>query len=310
MNGIWVNLKEYVLDWLGPDRVQAGIVEMAACGSEVIMVKLAGACLTLGRKLPDREHHVSMLMTRGELRLTLNGDRVGLFAPAYIDFIASNQWKNVTVEGNLEGYLLVVERNFFLETTSKLRSRISEKMMAYAKRPFVSLNSEEVVGLQGLSSSLFALMSAEKNGIFHRELVQSMLRACQCELWNIVFRQGESVEKAEEPYRLGEMVAHFLYLAHTYCCERHEVNWYCEQLGVSPNALTATLKRFYGKTARSIIDDLLITEAKVALRNPELSVQDISDKLCFSDQSAFGKFFKRYCGMSPALFRREQEKEK
>lgn len=31
-----VNLKEYVLDWLGPDRVQAGIVEMAACGSEVI----------------------------------------------------------------------------------------------------------------------------------------------------------------------------------------------------------------------------------------------------------------------------------
>lgn len=24
-----VNLKEYVLDWLGPDRVQAGIVEMA-----------------------------------------------------------------------------------------------------------------------------------------------------------------------------------------------------------------------------------------------------------------------------------------
>ena len=74
--------------------------------------------------------------------------------------------------------------------------------------------------------------------------------------------------------------------------------------------LTATLKRFYGKPARSIIDDLLITEAKVALRNPELSVQDISDKLCFSDQSAFGKFFKRYCGMSPALFRREQEKEK
>ena len=132
-----VNLKEYVLDWLGPDRVQAGIVEMAACGSEVIMVKLAGACLTLGRKLPDREHHVSMLMTRGELRLTLNGDRVGLFAPAYIDFIASNQWKNVTVEGNLEGYLLVVERNFFLETTSKLRARISENMMAYALRPFV-----------------------------------------------------------------------------------------------------------------------------------------------------------------------------
>lgn len=300
-----VNLKKFVLDWLGPDLMQAGIVEMAACGDEVVMVKLAGNCLTLGRKLPDSEHHVSMLMTKGELRLTLNGDRMGFFAPAYIDFIGSNRWKDVRVEGKLEGYLLVIERNFFLETTSKLRSRISEKMMVYAQRPFVSLNTEEVARLQDLSSALYALMVAEKNGVFHRELVQSMLRACQCELWNIVFRQDESVEKAEEPYHLGELVARFLYLAHTYCCERHEVNWYCEQLGVSPNALTATLKRFYGKTARSIIDDLLITEAKVALRNPELSVQDISDKLCFSDQSAFGKFFKRYCGMSPALFRKE-----
>lgn len=103
-----VNLKKFVLDWLGPDLMQAGIVEMAACGDEVVMVKLAGNCLTLGRKLPDSEHHVSMLMTSGELRLTLNGDRMGFFAPAYIDFIGSNRWKDVKVEGKLEGYLLVI----------------------------------------------------------------------------------------------------------------------------------------------------------------------------------------------------------
>lgn len=304
-----VNLKEYVLDWLEADRVQAGGMDVVACGDEVVMVKLTGACLTWGRVLPDEEYHVCMLMTGGGLRLTLNGDRMGFFAPAYIDFLTPNQWKNVTVEGKLEGYLLVVERNFFLETTSQLRPRISEKMMVYSRRPFVSLNSEEASGLQDLSSALFALMAAERDGIFHREQVQSMLHACQCELWNIVFRQDETVETEEKPYHGGEMVARFLYLAHTCCCERHEVNWYCNQLGVSSNALTATLKRFYGKTARNIIDDLLVTEAKVALRNPELSIQDVSDKLCFSDQSAFGKFFKRCCGMSPMLFRRGLEKE-
>ena len=70
------------------------------------------------------------------------------------------------------------------------------------------------------------------------------------------------------------------------------------------------MERLYGKTARSIIDELLLTEAKVALRNPGYSVQDVSDQLCFSDQSAFGKFFKRCFGVSPALFRRELEKEK
>lgn len=301
-------LKGCVLDWLGPETVQNGNIEIAACGDEVVMVKLAGTCLTLGQNMPDNNHHVSMLITNGELRLTLNGDRMGFFAPAYIDFIASNHWKDLMAAKDLEGYLLVVNRNFFFETISKLRSRISEKMMVYAKKPFVSLDGEEVAGLLELSSALFGLMASQKNGVFHRELIQSVLRACQCELWNIVFRQGEPVGAMEEPFHVGEMVAHFLYLAHTYCRERHEVNWYCEQLGVSANVLTTTLKRFYGRTARNIIDELLVTEAKVALRNPELSVQDVSDKLCFSDQSAFGKFFKRCCGVSPALFRRGLEK--
>lgn len=83
----------------------------------------------------------------------------------------------------------------------------------------------------------------------------------------------------------------------------------CKQLGISSNALNASLKKRYGKTARNIIDDLLLAEAQVALRNPEYSVQNVSDLLFFSDQSSFGKFFKRCCGVSPVLFRRRLEKE-
>lgn len=300
------NLKEYALHWLGAETVRNGKIEYAFCGDEVMMVKLSGACLTLGRKMPDKDHHVSMLITGGELHLTLNGDRMGFFAPTYIDFMSSNQWGNVVAEGNLEGYLLVVERNFFLEVIANLRSKISEKMITYSRSPFVALNKEEMAGLQKLSAVLFGLMSTgEENRIFRREQVQSVLRACQCELWNIVFRQGNPSDMEQVSYHWGEIVSGFLYLAHTYCCERHEVGWYCKQLGVSSNALNASLKRRYGKTARNIIDDLLLTEAQVALRNPEYSVQNVSDLLCFSDQSAFGKFFKRCYGISPALYRRQ-----
>lgn len=181
--------------------------------------------------------------------------------------------------------------------------------MEYVRSPFVLLEQEEAERLGELSSVLFGVMLGG-NDVFHRELLQSLLSSCQCELWNTIFRRHESVYGVEESYHWGDTVSHFLYLVHTFCCERHEVNWYCEQLGVSVNALNAALKRLYGKTARSIIDELLLTEAKVALRNPGYSVQDVSDQLCFSDQSAFGKFFKRCFGVSPALFRRELEKEK
>ncbi|WP_337788884.1 helix-turn-helix domain-containing protein [Phocaeicola plebeius] len=34
-------------------------------------------------------------------------------------------------------------------------------------------------------------------------------------------------------------------------------------------------------------------------------MQDVAEKLCFSDQASFSKFFKRYCGMSPGQFKKQ-----
>ena len=93
------------------------------------------------------------------------------------------------------------------------------------------------------------------------------------------------------------------------------MGWYARQVGlspdalsaVSPDALSAALKRFCGKTAGAILTELLTEEAKVCLRNPSLSVQEVAEMLHFADQSAFGKFFKRQCGVSPMQYKKETE---
>ena len=105
-------------------------------------------------------------------------------------------------------------------------------------------------------------------------------------------------------------MAQFFYLMHSYCREQHEVRWYASQLSCSPDALSASLKRFYGKNASMLLNERLIAEAKVLLQKPECSIQDVADMLCFSDQSAFGKFFKRHCNMSPMQYRFQAEEAK
>ena len=87
--------------------------------------------------------------------------------------------------------------------------------------------------------------------------------------------------------------------------KRHEVRWYAEQLGVSPNALSVTLKKAYGKNANALIDERLAEKARQYLADERYSVQQVADMLNFSDQSAFGKFFKRIAGVSPKTFREE-----
>ena len=39
------------------------------------------------------------------------------------------------------------------------------------------------------------------------------------------------------------------------------------------------------------------------LRKPDMTIQQITEALNFSDQSSFGKFFKKHVGSSPKKYR-------
>ena len=78
---------------------------------------------------------------------------------------------------------------------------------------------------------------------------------------------------------------------------------YAQQLGISHAHLCTTVKHITGKTCIDIISSMVIMDAKSQLKSTNLSIQDISDSLNFANMSFFGKYFKRYVGMSPLEYR-------
>lgn len=85
---------------------------------------------------------------------------------------------------------------------------------------------------------------------------------------------------------------------------QRSVSFYANNLNVTPKYLSELIKKQTGKTAGEWIDRAVILEAKVLLQNKELSIAQVSDKLHFSDQSVFGKFFKAHEGISPVEYRK------
>jgi transcriptional regulator GlxA family with amidase domain len=61
-------------------------------------------------------------------------------------------------------------------------------------------------------------------------------------------------------------------------------------------------------SAGKLISTLRSELAAELLRDPELSIQQIALKLSFSDQSSFGKFFKKHAGISPLKYRQSLRK--
>src|SRR5262245_59285677 len=72
------------------------------------------------------------------------------------------------------------------------------------------------------------------------------------------------------------------------------VKFYADLLSVTPKYLTQVTKEMTGKPAGVLIDDRVIREAKVLLRDPGVAVKDVADALNFSDPFFFSKYFKNF----------------
>ncbi|MBE7171529.1 MAG: AraC family transcriptional regulator [Williamsia sp.] len=81
------------------------------------------------------------------------------------------------------------------------------------------------------------------------------------------------------------------------------VSYYANLLHVTPKHLSKTIKEVTGKTSGEIIDEMVVQEAKVLLDDPSLSVSQVADKLNFTDQFSFSKFFKKHTSTPPSVYR-------
>lgn len=99
--------------------------------------------------------------------------------------------------------------------------------------------------------------------------------------------------------RKENLVRDFTELVQKHFVDDRKVKNYANKLNITPKYLSETVREISGKTAGDIIDLYVIQEAVLLLNNSKLSISEISDRLNFSNQSFFGKFFKRHTGLSP-----------
>ena len=58
------------------------------------------------------------------------------------------------------------------------------------------------------------------------------------------------------------------------------------------------------RTPNDWIDDYVVLELRVLLRNSSKTIKEITEMLHFPNQSFLGKYFKEHVGMSPSEYRR------
>lgn len=83
------------------------------------------------------------------------------------------------------------------------------------------------------------------------------------------------------------------------------VSEYADILNVTPNYLNKAVKNRTHRTAIDWIEIARINIAKKLLKDPAVSIADISTLVGLPDQSYFSRFFKKKTGQTPSEFRNE-----
>lgn len=86
--------------------------------------------------------------------------------------------------------------------------------------------------------------------------------------------------------------------------EMHDVQYYADQLSITPRKLSDMLRKKTGKGAKEIIAGQIIAESKRDLQFTTKSIKEIAYGLSFSTPEQFSHFFKKYTGASPVDYRK------
>jgi AraC-like DNA-binding protein len=121
------------------------------------------------------------------------------------------------------------------------------------------------------------------------------------DLSNIIYR----VQHKDKPRTRAEVVFQkFIRLLEDNCKVERRVGWYALQLGITPKYLSETVKAVSQRTPNEWIDNYVLMELRVMLKNTTKSIKEITEELHFPNQSFMGRFFKEHMGMTPREYRR------
>ena len=85
--------------------------------------------------------------------------------------------------------------------------------------------------------------------------------------------------------------------------QSHDARWFIRELGYSERTVTRACLQVTGLTAKAVLDQRVMLEAKRLLAHTETPVGQIGQALGFGEASNFNKFFSRHAGMLPSQFR-------
>ena len=232
---------------------------------------------------------------QGELHVRISLKEYTLRPDMFCVIITGMIFEVLSISNDFRGFMIATRTNF-MPVTEKTTQVMSFYKCLQSRHCFV-LEEKEVMACVGVYHSIKATLQ-ELDHPYRIPMLQSYVQILYYRMLPIVLKEEESRSKYSHT-RQEEIFQRFIGEVEKHYRKERSVKFYADLLCISPKYLSTVIYKISQQLAGEWIDAYVILEAKTLLKSGRLTIQQISEQLNFSNQSFFGKFFKRCAGMSP-----------
>ena len=247
---------------------------------------------------PHRHNFQEILWVRsGRGKHVIDGNELTI-QPTTFYLIAKGQVHQLITGIDLDGLVIRF-------TDAFLPNFLSEEMGHYQTVLFnnVTINHtlpvppEALPNFEALLVLLLAEFGNEANGRSNQEVLRHLLTVLLVKLGKV---QQEVVrERGTAVSPEAQLFHEFTLLLEAQHSQTHAVTDYAEALNITPRQLSDITRQLVGRTAKHLIEDRLVLEARRLLTFTNLSVKEIAHRLGYKDPSHFSKIFKKKTQTTP-----------
>lgn len=248
---------------------------------------------------------IAVLCLKGKARLELDGETHIVEAN---DLLICHP--NIIIEKSMASFDIefrsIAMSPEYIRQLSVIANNSWDVLKFLEKSPVIHLRPEETEAFCQYYDLIRSRLTGEPKH-HQKELTDALLQAFLYEFHDTM----ERFLKFNPPtYSSNErLFKEFLQLVTSSYPKDRTVAGYADKLHVTPKYLSAICKETCGHTASELINEYVMKDVIYLLKKSEKSIKEIVNELDFPNLSFFGKYVKRYTGLSPKQYREQLAEE-
>lgn len=245
----------------------------------------------------DQENYTIFWLQSGfkSIRIDFNEFEVSTNS---VYFITQGRKVNISFDSKPEGWILRFNRDYFRNhVREKLIIKRVEVLAPLDKNPRIILSPKIGERIHSITEMIDELLGSD---IPNKEtaiasLFRALLVYCDSKC-NITVSDENNANEVKLVKLFKDLVA-------KHYTDTHKVSEYANMMNISSKYLNQVVKNVLGVTAKSVIHEQLIIQARRELKFSNKSVKEIAFNLGFTEPFHFSNYFKKMIGTSPSEYR-------